>query len=181
MQRIVIATLALSCFINSAFGGGQPIKDAPSVIHIQSGEDLKVLSITRTALHGSDEPAVSVQYVSKIELSDTGKLYSEAEQVFQAIRPLVEREKVRAAVVTANEPASGLISMSHGAGWCWKRRVDGSWGEPNGESSKVSNTDRPNQELERTATRSAFAFCVAKTSLLRAALALGGRRSACSR
>jgi hypothetical protein len=64
MQRIVIATLALSCSVYSAFGGGQPIKDAPSVIRVDSGKELKVLSITRTTLHGSDEPAVSVQYVS---------------------------------------------------------------------------------------------------------------------
>jgi hypothetical protein len=130
MPRVLLITALLSCFTITALAGGQPIKDAPSVIHIPSGEELKVLSITRTTLHGSDEPAVSVQYVSKISLSDTGKLYSEAEQVFQAIRSLAEREKVRAAVVTANEPASGLISMSRGAGWCWKQRADGTWGEP---------------------------------------------------
>jgi hypothetical protein len=130
MQRILIATLAFSCSIYSAFGGGQPIKDAPSVIRVDSGKELKVLSMTRTTLHGSDEPAVSVQYVSDITLSDTDRLYSEVEQVFNAIRAFGEREQVHAIVVTANEPASGLLSISHGAGWCWKQRADGSWAPP---------------------------------------------------
>ena len=40
---------------------------------------------------------------------------------------------------------------------------------------------RSNQALERTATRFAFTFCVAKTFSLRATLAPRGRRSACSR
>jgi hypothetical protein len=130
MQRIVIATLAFSWSIYSAVGGGQPIKDAPSFIRVDSGKEIKVLSITRTTLHGSDEPAVSVQYVSDITLSDTDRLYSEVEQVFNAIRAFGERQQVHAIVVTANEPASGLLSMSHGAGWCWKQHADGSWAPP---------------------------------------------------
>jgi hypothetical protein len=130
MTRVLSAIVLLSYFIHDARAGGQPINDAPSEIRLPSGESVKVLSITRTTLHGSDEPAVAVQYVSEISLSDTDKLYSEAEKVFQMIRPLAEREKVRAAVVTANESAGGVISMSRGAGWCWKQRADGKWGEP---------------------------------------------------
>jgi hypothetical protein len=48
----------------------------------------------------------------------------------------------------------------------------------NDARSEVIWPKRPNQALERTATRSAFTFCVAKTSSLRATLAPGGRRSA---
>jgi hypothetical protein len=89
-----------------------------------------VLSITRTTLHGSDEPALSLQYVTGISISDTEKLYSEVEQVWTAFCPIAERKKVHAAVVTANEPASGFLSMSKGAGRAWKQRADGSWGPP---------------------------------------------------
>ena len=95
-----------------------------------SGKEVKVLSITRTTLNGSEEPAVSLQYVTDISISETEKLYSEAEQVWAAFRPIAEREKVHAAVVTANEPASGFLGMSKGAGWAWKQRVDGSWAPP---------------------------------------------------
>jgi hypothetical protein len=42
-------------------------------------------------------------------------------------------------------------------------------------------TKRPNQALERTATRFAFTFWMAKTFSPRATLAPGDRRSACSR
>jgi hypothetical protein len=42
-------------------------------------------------------------------------------------------------------------------------------------------TKTSNKVMERTATRFAFALCVTKPSSLRATLALGGRRSACSR
>ncbi len=130
MTRALFATALLSCLIQSALAGGQPIKDAPSVLRLASGKEVKVLSITRTALHGSDEPVLSLQYVTEISIGDTDKLYREVEEVWDAFRPLVEREKVRAAVVTANEPASGFLSMSKGAGWAFKQRADGSWGAP---------------------------------------------------
>ena|ERR1700730_6532686 len=130
MTRALVIAVLLSCVMHDALAGGQPIKDAPSTIRIASGKEVKVLSITRTTLHGSDEPAVAVQYVTDISISDTEKLYSEAEQVFNAIRALAEREKVRAAIVAANESASGLISMSRAAGWCWKQRANGTWGAP---------------------------------------------------
>src|SRR5205814_2671288 len=41
--------------------------------------------------------------------------------------------------------------------------------------------NRPNQAMERTATRCASTSCVATISSLRAMCALGGRRSSCSR
>ncbi len=131
MQRLIFSTFVFGCLACLAHAGGDPIKDAPSQIHLRSGKLVKVLSVTRTTLHGSDEPALSLQYVTSISLRDIEKLYSEVEEVFDAIRHVAEREKLRAAVVTANEQASGLIiSVSPGAGWCWKQRTDGSWGEP---------------------------------------------------
>jgi len=45
----------------------------------------------------------------------------------------------------------------------------------------TKKTKWPNQAMERTATRRAFTFIVASTCSLRRALALGGRRSSCSR
>lgn len=138
MQRVLFATAFFSCIIQSAVAGGQPIKDAPRVLHLASGNEVTVLSITRTTLHGSDEPALALQYVTDVSVSDTEKLYSEAEQVFDAIRPIAEQQKLHAAVVTANEPASSLISMPRGAGWCWKQRADGSWHEPDaGDMARV--------------------------------------------
>jgi hypothetical protein len=130
MKRTPFVAALFSCFVCTVLAGGEPIKDAPSVLRLASGKEVKVLSITRTTLHGSDEPAVSLQYVTDISISETEKLYSEAEQVWAAFRPIAEREKVHAAVVTANEPASGFLSMSKGAGWAWKQRADGSWGPP---------------------------------------------------
>jgi hypothetical protein len=126
----VFITALFSCLVCTALAGGEPIKDAPSVLRLASGKEVKVLSITRTTLHGSDEPALSLQYVTDISLSDTEKLYSEVEQVWDAFRPIAEREKVHAAVVTANEPSSGFLSISRGAGWAWKQRADGRWGAP---------------------------------------------------
>ena len=93
MPHALFVTILLSCLAHSALAGGQPIKDAPSEIRLPPGNSVKVLSITRTTLHGSDEPAVAVQYVSEISLSDTDKLYSQAEQVFQAIRPIASERR----------------------------------------------------------------------------------------
>ena len=130
MKLTLFIAALFSCLVCTALAGGEPITDAPSVLHLASGKEIKVLSITRTTLHGSDEPAVSLQYVTDISISETEKLHSEAEEVWAAFRPIAEREKVHAAVVTANEPASGFLSMSKGAGWAWKQRADGSWGPP---------------------------------------------------
>jgi len=115
-----------SCVIFTVHGG-EPIKDAPSVIHLWNGRDVKVLSVTRTTLHGSDEPAVSLQYVTEISINDTYRLYHEAEEVFDTLRRIAERENIHAAVVVANEPASGLISVSKGVGWAWKQQASGLW------------------------------------------------------
>lgn len=49
------------------------------------------------------------------------------------------------------------------------------------EEVRAYHRARPNQAMERTATRRAFPFCVINTSSLRSALALGGRRSSYSR
>jgi hypothetical protein len=48
-------------------------------------------------------------------------------------------------------------------------------------SSGPKSAQRPNQSMERTSTRRAFTFRVAWTPSLRPTLALGGRRSSCSR
>jgi hypothetical protein len=130
MTRVLLVMILLGCLVRMAHTGGEPVKDAPSVLKLASGKEVKVLSITRTTLHGSDEPALSLQYVTEISLSHSDDLWREIEEVWTAFRPLVEREKVRAAVVVANEPASGLLSMSHGAGYAFKQRADGSWGAP---------------------------------------------------
>jgi hypothetical protein len=51
----------------------------------------------------------------------------------------------------------------------------------NDYESEVIWPKRPNQTMERTATRRAFTFQVNYISPLQATLALGGRRSSCSR
>jgi hypothetical protein len=126
MTRGLVAVILSSCVICIAHGG-EPIKDAPSVIHLWSGRDIKVVSVTRTTLHGSDEPAVALQYITEININDTYRLYHEAQEVFDSLRRIAEREKIHAAVVVANEPASGLISISKGVGWTWKQQSSGLW------------------------------------------------------
>jgi len=130
MDRIAVLSVLFACMSSVVFAGGHLIKDAPPVLRLASGTEVKVLAITRTTLHGSDEEALALQYVTHISMAETEKLYREVEQVWEAFRPLAEREKVRAAAVTANEPSSGLLSVSRGAGWAWKRRADGTWHPP---------------------------------------------------
>jgi hypothetical protein len=48
-------------------------------------------------------------------------------------------------------------------------------------SSSTNHAQKSNQAMERTTTRRAFTLLVTNASPLRAALALGGRRSSCSR
>ena len=43
MKRVLLASVFFSCVVYSACGGGELVKDAPSVIHLVSGKDVKVL------------------------------------------------------------------------------------------------------------------------------------------
>jgi hypothetical protein len=133
MKRLAAVTVLAICVLSLALAGGQPLKDAPTVLRLASGKQVKVLSIVKTTLHGSDEEALVLQYTTEIRISDTEKLYREVEEVWAAFQPIVEKEKLHAAVVTANEPAGGLLSISKGAGWAWKQRADGSWHAPDAE------------------------------------------------
>jgi hypothetical protein len=74
--------------------------------------------------------------VTKISLNDTYMLYHEAQEVFDTLRRIAEREKIHAAVIVANEPASGLISISKGVGWTWKQQASGLWSAAD-ESDRV--------------------------------------------
>src|SRR5205823_13498343 len=110
MTRGLVAVILSSCVICIAHGG-EPIQDAPSVIHLWSGREIKVVSVTRTTLHGSDEPAVALQYITEININDTYRLYHEAHDVFDSFCRISEREMIHLAVVAANEPDRGLINL----------------------------------------------------------------------
>jgi hypothetical protein len=119
-------------------GHAEPLKDAPTVLHLASGKQVKVISVVKTTLYGSDEDALSLQYTTEIKITDTEELYREVEEVWAAFRPLVEKERLRAAVVTAKKAARELFEISEGAGWAWKQRADGSWHKPDaGDKARV--------------------------------------------
>ena len=79
--------LTLSIFavvVSVAAGEVQPLEDAPSVLRLSSGAEIKVLDIFKTTLIETDEPALVLRYpTSKIKEA----LCSEAEEVWAAFQP----------------------------------------------------------------------------------------------
>jgi predicted Rdx family selenoprotein len=130
MKFLALTTALSICALSVAFAGGEALKEAPTVLRLASGKEVKVLAIVKTALHESDEEALVLQYATEIKISETEKLYYEVKEVWAAFQPLVEKAKLHAAVVTANEPTGGMFSISKAVAWVWKQRQDGSWHHP---------------------------------------------------
>ena len=125
--------LTLSIFavvVSVAAGQVQPLEDAPSVFLLSSGAVVKVLQIFRTTLIETDEPALVLRYsTSKIK----EELCSEAEEVWAAFRPIVEKEKLRAAVIFGTDGSGGFT-------WIWKQDANGVWDTPNeGDKGRTAN------------------------------------------
>jgi hypothetical protein len=101
--RLTLSIFAL--VVSVAAGQVQPLEDAPSVLSLSSGAEVEVLQIFRTTLIETDEPALVLRYpTSKIK----EELCSEAEEVWAAFRPIVEKEKLRAAVISGPTGQEGL-------------------------------------------------------------------------
>ncbi len=121
MKRAIITAALIFNVVSLSNGQVQPLEDAPSVLQLSSGAEVKVLDMFKTTLIETDEPALVLRYpTSKIK----DDLCSEAEEVWAAFKPIVEKEKLRAAVIFSTTPSGG------GFTWIWKQDTNGVWDTP---------------------------------------------------
>jgi hypothetical protein len=127
MTRLVI--IILFVLISVSRGQVQPLEDAPSVLRLSSGAEVEVLEIFKTTLIETDEPALVLRYSTSKIRED---LCSEAEEVWAAFKPIVEKEKLRVAFVSSTRASGG------GLIWVWKQDENGVWDAPKKEDKGVT-------------------------------------------
>jgi hypothetical protein len=131
MKRAMMTAALLFNVASISKGQVQPLEDAPSVLRLSSGAEVKVLDVFKTTLIETDEPALVLRYpTSKIK----DDLCSEVEEVWAAFRPIVEKEGLRAAVIFQTAPSGG------GFTWIWKQDAQGVWDSPKeGDEGTTAN------------------------------------------
>ena len=127
MTRLV--TIILFALVPVSPGQVQPLQDAPSVLRLSSGGEVDVLEIFKTTLIETDEPALVLRYPTSKTKED---LCGEAEEVWAAFKPIVEREKLRVALVFSARPSGG------GFTWIWKQDANGVWDTPKAEDKGIT-------------------------------------------
>jgi hypothetical protein len=127
MTRLVITILFV--LVSVSRGQVQPVEDAPSVLRLSSGGEVDVLEIFKTTLIETDEPALVLRYpTSKTKEG----LCAEAEEVWAAFKPIVEKEKLRVALVFSTRASGGGVT------WIWKQGANGVWDTPKEEDEAVT-------------------------------------------
>ena len=122
----MIARFVMCCLMFIAFVANA---SEPSSLTLPSGRQVTVLSIEKTTLHQSDEPALVLKYQTGKSFDNMNFVAAEVEEVWVAFRPIAEKQGFSAAVVVASEPPAtfGLVKS---AGWVWKKGADGKWHRP---------------------------------------------------
>jgi hypothetical protein len=108
----------LAALASTGAGQVQHLENAPDVLHLSSGAEVKVLEMFKTTIIETDEPAMVLSYPTSKVKDD---LCSEVEEVWAAFKPIVEKEKLRAAVIFQTTESGG------GFTWIWKQYDEGVW------------------------------------------------------
>jgi hypothetical protein len=99
-----------------------------SSIKLKSGKEFKVLQVGPVYGQGMKKLGVELQYETELRVSNVTILRKEADQVWDAFRPQVEKANEKAAIVSAVEKRpSGIIKKSQGYNFVFERRPDGTW------------------------------------------------------
>src|SRR6266568_1112128 len=77
-----------------------------AALELPSGKRIKVISTTQMYFDRG-RPALMLKYITDVPLTDVPSLASEADEVWVAFRPTVERAKFRSAILSASTPSSG--------------------------------------------------------------------------
>jgi len=115
---MLLGVLFLAC------GGSQPNYE---VKHLPSGKDVKVLGVGKMYF-SRDEPALMLKYLTDVAIDDEDALQKEVDEIWPFFRVDVEKAQLRTAIISANEPPTGVvISESRAFTFVFKKADDGTW------------------------------------------------------
>jgi hypothetical protein len=127
MRRLILSSLAVTMLL-LALGGCGSTEPGYTVHKLQSGREVKVLGITKM-FFAKGHPALVLKYRTDLKLEDHEQLRKEVEEVWQAFRVDVEREGLKAAVISVQETPKRvlIITKSRGYNFVVKKSDAGAW------------------------------------------------------
>jgi hypothetical protein len=100
-------------------------------LRLPSGKQIEVLGV-RTLAFTKGPSALMFSYRTDISIDDKLALQREADEIWPLVRPDVERAGLTAAVISANEKATGgLVKNNRGFNFLFEKAPDGSWSQSN--------------------------------------------------
>ena len=99
-----------------------------SVYQLPSGRQVKVIGMGKM-FFSKGEPALMLKYQTDLPTQDVPQLRREAEEIWQVFRIDVEREGLKAAIISANEAPRRflLVSSSKGHNFVIQKTDGGKW------------------------------------------------------
>ena len=121
LNRLIFVTALTVSFVGSALA-------QQSTIKLKSGKEVKVVKVGPVYGLGMKKLAIELQYETELKVSDVPTLRKEADQVWDAFRPQVEKANEATAIVSAVEKrAPGVITRSEGYNFVFEKQPDGTW------------------------------------------------------
>jgi len=127
MRLLILSSLAVTMLL-LALGGCGSTEPGYTVHKLPSGREVKVLGMTKMFFAKGD-PALVLKYRTDLKLDDHEQLRKEVEEVWQAFRGDVEREGLKAAVISVQETPKRvlIITKSRGYNFVVKKSDAGAW------------------------------------------------------
>jgi hypothetical protein len=127
MRRLILGCLTLTAALLMLSGCGS-MEPGYTVHKLPSGREVKVLGISKMFFAKGD-PALMLKYRTDLKLDDREQLRKEVEEVWQAFRVDVEREGLKAAVISVQETPTRMliITKSRGYNFVVKKSDAGAW------------------------------------------------------
>ena len=126
MKKMASAIALISLVVAFSVGCRRTERAYPELV-LASGKRVKVISMTQMSFTRG-EPALMLKYITNVPMSDVASLTDEADEVWTAFQPTVERANLRSAILSATTPPSGgFVARTSGYNFVFERSGDGSW------------------------------------------------------
>src|SRR5262245_37541311 len=127
MRLLILSSLAVTMLL-LALGGCGSTEPGYTVHKLPSGREVKVLGMTKMFFAKGDS-ALVLKYRTALKLDDHEQLRKEVEEVWQAFRGDVEREGLKAAVISVQETPKRVLIMTKSRGYNFvvKKSDAGAW------------------------------------------------------
>jgi hypothetical protein len=121
------ATLLVILFSLVSCNSENPPKSS-ALVRLPSGKEIRVYSITRiTFTNKSHPPSFLLRYETELEAKDSKALREEVQEVWKILQPKADSLGDSYALIKANEPVRGAITITHSFTYGFTKLENGEW------------------------------------------------------